>query len=797
MGLFNSVQELFNQDLVRDFNEFYKDNDQAVISWLQTRYQPRSILPEEHIMTFENSDKDYQKFLLLGGADIQHLNLKQKRFLLDNKSQIVTNYLIYDHFNSIHKKYHEALKSSFLAVRYLAEKYLGATLWDGYIDENLLDETDLVKVTYRDMHLFSKTFKRQIISLDKLEPSDQESIVFHISEIHELNELLRQKISECRKDEIDQLFIRQVVNKKARNKYYDDFIKDRHMLSTEDCLKQLNDLDDYVSIRLKNEYDELSRKYPRGIEYYDSNNKHLEGNQLEGEEKWLDCIELKDEIKRQHFIALKFDELLEKYPNAIAQYLKYDDAHLFGYYPDKEKIVNIGEEQLLYYEGIEKELKKVESWLSDQERFTDFDKKEHSQFLKKWSCYKYDVKLKVPGYPGQNLVGKFSFLQHFFRGYCAEKDLDYSCLPKLKSRYERIPEIKNNEVRFKESVYDQIMDYIIDLNRRYTPILVLIGDSLADEGFNEYQLNYLTQKLKEKEIFYGTKLINKNVPFLYKYVVIVEVISTIKHMEEQCMQVLSEFKDCSPIISYITIFKEFSRNEAIITIERHKKQIEEEKKRQRERDKELSILKNDVKTWYVPDSSELHCFSMYYYYPTTCEFEVGEFEWAIRNLIWDFKANPHVSMPLEKILSKHKTALRIVANQMKKCLIHFFEGHINQLTLVCVPSSSKEVSQRRYEDFSSILCEELSMINAYQYVHIKTDGEAKHLGGNRKAQIEYDTEFFKDKFVLLFDDVITSGSTMESVRNDLENLGAKVIGGFSIGKTTHEYYGENPIDYIK
>lgn len=39
--------------------------------------------------------------------------------------------------------------------------------------------------------------------------------------------------------------------------------------------------------------------------------------------------------------------------------------------------------------------------------------------------------------------------------------------------------------------------------------------------------------------------------------------------------------------------------------------------------------------------------------------------------------------------------------------------------------------------------------------------------------------------MLLFDDVITKGDSMLRFKRKMEELGAIVVGGFSIGKTTH------------
>lgn len=90
------------------------------------------------------------------------------------------------------------------------------------------------------------------------------------------------------------------------------------------------------------------------------------------------------------------------------------------------------------------------------------------------------------------------------------------------------------------------------------------------------------------------------------------------------------------------------------------------------------------------------------------------------------------------------------------------------------------------EDFSNELCKLTGMTNGYPYIRVKEDGDAKHTGGTKKPRYDIDKEFFKGKFVLLFDDVITRGESMGLFGIALKGFGAEVIGGFSIGITKHE-----------
>ena len=283
-----------------------------------------------------------------------------------------------------------------------------------------------------------------------------------------------------------------------------------------------------------------------------------------------------------------------------------------------------------------------------------------------------------------------------------------------------------------------------------------------------------------------------------------------------------------PVISYISIYKEHSTEEMKALIAKKRKEIEDEiKAAEEQRRKELeecrkaqeqlrkeqecirkeneekerkctapTRLQNAVSSWYIPSAANLRCYSMYYYYPTTCDFEASQYDWDIRNMIWDFKANPHKPMSIETIMRLHKDAVREIVDDMEKCLNHFFGEDTKYLTLVCVPSSQAVINQRRYEDFAQLMCSRTQMENGYSHIRLTTDGEAKHMGGTNVAKYEINAEFFKGKNIILFDDVITSGRSMEQLRIKLQNSGANVIGGLSIGRTKHDKQQSHPIDEI-
>ena len=77
------------------------------------------------------------------------------------------------------------------------------------------------------------------------------------------------------------------------------------------------------------------------------------------------------------------------------------------------------------------------------------------------------------------------------------------------------------------------------------------------------------------------------------------------------------------------------------------------------------------------------------------------------------------------------------------------------------------------------------MYNAYPHIRITSEGGAKHEGGTGVASKSYDTEWFNEKYVVLFDDVRTSGSSISTEKNILESLGAHVICAITLAQTTN------------
>ncbi len=197
---------------------------------------------------------------------------------------------------------------------------------------------------------------------------------------------------------------------------------------------------------------------------------------------------------------------------------------------------------------------------------------------------------------------------------------------------------------------------------------------------------------------------------------------------------------------------------------------------------------------------DFHYTWLFYYYPTTCDFDPPYQDKENRRIVWNFKNDPARNI----ISAIHERTIDIVIPQIKQKLTDTFgEEYVQFLTLVCLPASTKAKNAARYEEFAKRLCEETGMENAYSYIHIIQDGMSKNdprnnTGRSIQPEVRFD-DWFKGKYVLLFDDIVTKGGTMLQYKEMLERKGATVIGGIALGKTKHEMpeqVGPSPSDFI-
>lgn len=220
---------------------------------------------------------------------------------------------------------------------------------------------------------------------------------------------------------------------------------------------------------------------------------------------------------------------------------------------------------------------------------------------------------------------------------------------------------------------------------------------------------------------------------------------------------------------------------AVSTIEKANGVIESEsllKERQEQLISNRDIdarLKRSVKDW--GDVKGIPYYHFFWYYPVRFH-DISQTSQAVRTLVYQFKDGIRCS-----------EVITLLKNKLTET---FGEEDLKQLTFVCIPASTVSVNEERYEDFSERLCNQLGMRNAFDHIHIIREKTAAHLGGEDEAVYSFDSDFFKGQKIVLFDDIVTRGGSMQKFKSKMNELGATVICALSIGRTFSDWNGHEP-----
>lgn len=108
-------------------------------------------------------------------------------------------------------------------------------------------------------------------------------------------------------------------------------------------------------------------------------------------------------------------------------------------------------------------------------------------------------------------------------------------------------------------------------------------------------------------------------------------------------------------------------------------------------------------------------------------------------------------------------------------------------TVVCfLPASTSYKTVRRYSCVSDRLSAMTGVRCSYNAISKMEDSDAGHIAGKSSdpaAEFTFDPSFFSGKKVILIDDVITRGTTLESTAKRLIRMGAREVVGLVVAKT--------------
>jgi len=182
-------------------------------------------------------------------------------------------------------------------------------------------------------------------------------------------------------------------------------------------------------------------------------------------------------------------------------------------------------------------------------------------------------------------------------------------------------------------------------------------------------------------------------------------------------------------------------------------------------EKTISSIKKGFEQY--PTTRGIHYLSLYPYYPK------------------DSGISKYFNTDVYKLKDRGDVTF---GNNLELALKSIFDGSWYGCYLFCVPPSSGGYEKRYHRLIAEFVkhthINVLSMPANFKYLRTS---KAKHLGGDGECEIAFKEHTFTGKAVVIFDDVITSGYTIQRYKEIIERQGGYVLGAISIGETMYSH----------
>ncbi len=257
--------------------------------------------------------------------------------------------------------------------------------------------------------------------------------------------------------------------------------------------------------------------------------------------------------------------IIAKYPNGIKKY-KTKLPHFLSSF---EIVQN--EDKIKQYEEYYKLSCEYNKWEKEQSEFTTKCRTELiPNFLESFGYYKYYIPFEKVNNDGNKTNGEYLVWQAFSHSYCVEEDLNYEGFEHLKRRKDDVPKYVGFDT------YKKINNFIEELNKQYNVSvyfchnnknwnskdlmnsLFVMANNLSENINNSFD-DYIFDKLLENEDIdhdYYPKLKNR-------HIVIIEIQTDNEQLKNVCKNIIEKNTDNQPLITYISFFKEFDREEML------------------------------------------------------------------------------------------------------------------------------------------------------------------------------------------------------------------------------------------
>ena len=114
---------------------------------------------------------------------------------------------------------------------------------------------------------------------------------------------------------------------------------------------------------------------------------------------------------------------------------------------------------------------------------------------------------------------------------------------------------------------------------------------------------------------------------------------------------------------------------------------------------------------------------------------------------------------------------------------------LSDTVIVCIPASTRFSHVRRWKMFADLLCRRTGAINGFDRIQVSGSRKRAHITGdyelatNIKHYVHIDAEYFRNRKVLVIDDIYTTGQSSAAFIAAMQAAGATVTMAMFLAKT--------------
>lgn len=358
--------------------------------------------------------------------------------------------------------------------------------------------------------------------------------------------------------------------------------------------------------------DEICRRFPNAIKkrlgfstvYTEESVKKVLGysvRELQSEETEI----LNEKRRRQAEIDAKYRTIELKYPHGLAYVIKMREARrnvdeIYSRFEkkslergssisnDKRNLVVIPEDVYQKYESISLEYTFNEEWYKKQKEFNDKILKVKREDFKHWGNYSYDVPYEGIDDVGRSKTYFFPICHIFTDCFCLSDEVEYTYYPSYKEDRRYIGLFKLCQASYNADVYSKIFDFI---ERIAGPKSVIIPDSGFGQLWKEVE-NYHFGDIKRRFQETGIPVLpycggDVSLVVDNSTIIVLELVSNNARLKEICKKAFLQNRDKQPQIIYLTLDKEYDKEELQALNKRKEKEISDAAEKER-REREAS-----------------------------------------------------------------------------------------------------------------------------------------------------------------------------------------------------------------